>query len=651
MQSLPLSEFFERNYIAPLDELKRANEGRFGRTAISLLARFLKRPAMTDELTTATLSRFAAWSLKQSRAQATIQRDVHVLSRIARAAHEAGLLEDLPKEGIVRFQYKPTGRVAAAWTHSELTQLYGSARTMPLFDETPEPEFWTAFVLTILETQASAPALMMLSPAAFDAGLGTLCAGKFIYRLRAATTEALSALNAVAGPERLRLFPWQADGGRPPFVMLYYRYRIVLARAGLPKGETDLFDRLRATAAKTEDVIERIDGTAAFTPRPWNVRRPSANAALAAARKIPSSQVAPTGFPESNRKVKKPDTGAPTVYRIQPRPDFAGRTVRAFFFETYVPRRLDDGKPDTIGSYRTAINHLCDFAACEVLLDQLSDDLIEKLLGYLAKRGAAAYSCKRVRATLLAIWRMAARKRDPATRKPFVDEAPLDIERVKVPKILPEAFSVEEISRLLAVAETAEETVCGIPSKHFWYSFVLALYDTGFRVSALLQLRTTDLDLERRYVKARHGTQKGANDQSQPISQALADRLRLTYLDGPRDLVFPWPYKERRRTVTKRLRLLLRRAGLPHGPKNLAHSIRKSHATYLFDSAGSDATVNSLGHTTFDVARKFYIDRRLLSVPHLVDQMQRPESAPAADKPVAAIGGTEVRRLTVEPQQ
>ena len=648
MPSLPLSEFFERTYITPLDELKRANECRFGRIAISLLERFLKRPAKTDELTKATLSRFAAWSLKQSRAQATIERDIHVLQRLARAAHAAGLSEALPKGAIMRFQYRRAERAAENWTRAELTRLYGSARTMPPFDATPEPEFWPAFILAILDTQATAPALMMLSPAAFDAGARTLCAGKFIYRLHPATTEALSALNAVAGPERLRLFPWQADVGRPPFVMLYYRYRIVLQRAGLPTGETDLFDRLRATAAKTEDVIERIDRTAAFTPRPWNVRRPRANAALALARKIPSSQVAPTGFSESNRKVKKPDTGAPVVYRIQPRPDFAGRTLRTFFEDTYVPRRLDDGKPDTIGEYRTAINQLCDFASCEVLLNQLSDDLIERLLGYLAKRGAAAYTRKRVRATLLAIWRLAARKRDPATRKPFVDEAPLEVERVRVPKLEAEAWSVEEVSRLLSVAEAAEETVCGIPAGLYWSSLILTIYDTGFRVGALMKLRTTDLDIDRRFVKARHGTQKAGNDQSLPISQSTADRLILTHPEL-RDLVFPWPYKEAR-TLTKRLRLLLQRAGLPCGPRDLFHKLRRTNGTYICDVAGEEAAMRQLGHSTVQVTRG-YIDRRKLSAPRLVEKMQRPESVPTADKPLPAIAGTPVRRLTMEPPQ
>jgi integrase len=193
---------------------------------------------------------------------------------------------------------------------------------------------------------------------------------------------------------------------------------------------------------------------------------------------------------------------------------------------------------------------------------------------------------------------------------------------------------------------TVEETVCSIPAGLFWSGLILTIYDTGLRVGALMKLRSADLDLAGRFVKARFGTQKQLADQSLPISRETADRLAQIHPER-RELLFPWPFSTST-TLTNRLRLLLQRAGLPCTKKDLFHKLRRTNGTYIADIAGEEAAMRQLGHSTLQVTRK-YIDRRKLSAPRLVDQMQRPKSVHGAPDPQPAIAGRPVPRLTCEP--
>jgi integrase len=75
----------------------------------------------------------------------------------------------------------------------------------------------------------------------------------------------------------------------------------------------------------------------------------------------------------------------------------------------------------------------------------------------------------------------------------------------------------------------------------------------------------------------------------------------------PEDIVFPWDRCHN--YVWKRLEIILKRAGLPHGRKSKFHRIRKTTASYAA-AAGLDAQ-KLLDHSDPATTRK-YLDPRIV---------------------------------------
>ena len=142
----------------------------------------------------------------------------------------------------------------------------------------------------------------------------------------------------------------------------------------------------------------------------------------------------------------------------------------------------------SIDGHRIAINRLCDYAACEVTLSQLSDDLLEGFVTWQIAAGRSPSTANGRFACILAEWRY-------AWRKKLVEELPRDCEKLPVPKRMPEAWSIEQMGQLLEACGRVEEEISGIPARLFWTATVLVLSDTGIRRSALLGLRREHLDM------------------------------------------------------------------------------------------------------------------------------------------------------------
>jgi integrase len=77
---------------------------------------------------------------------------------------------------------------------------------------------------------------------------------------------------------------------------------------------------------------------------------------------------------------------------------------------------------------------------------------------------------------------------------------------------------------------------------------------------------------------------------------------------GPEDTAIPW---DRHPTyVYNRLKIILKRAGLPHGRKDKFHKVRKTTASY-YEAAGGSAQ-RLLDHSSPAVTRR-YLDPRIVS--------------------------------------
>lgn len=600
--SVPLEQFLH-TVSARLATSQWKNAG----VAVSRLAHSLGRPARVSDLTNDTLRACCEAMLAGGLKRATIDRYREALIALARLAFEAGQLAHLPAVG----KYRPRWdrRSVRPFCLEELAALFGSARTMPGdICGVPSGAWWPALLLTILDLETPGAKLLLVPLSAFDRRALTLTVGFLRYDLHSKTAAALVGLGDAA---RDRLFPWHLDNARPPFYMLYHRYQELLARARLTIMGS-LFDRLLASAESIRDCVGKTDLTAPFVPDDFPLRQPRAKKPIGNQR---AQAAYPIGFGKSHAKGRKRPT-RPEIVSIKNR---LRPTLREFFETVYKPRRLLPRETGTHISYRAAINRLCDMAGCEVTLEQLSDDLVERLIVWMQQGGWAAATRKRTRGELLAIWRY-------AWKKKWTETLPRDVEEVRVPLRVPEAWSTEEMGRLLAAAATCDGHVMGIRAALYWPALILLIYDTGLRINTVMQLQTADLDLDRGWIKARWNTQKQKNDQALPLS---ADSIRLLLATGVQDrpLVFPWPFKHRGQSLCARLRKLLQLAGLRDTHKDLWHKIRRTNGTYVADAGGEEAAMRQLGHSALSVTRR-YIDPTKLSAPRLVDSMQRPTWQP-----------------------
>ena len=72
-----------------------------------------------------------------------------------------------------------------------------------------------------------------------------------------------------------------------------------------------------------------------------------------------------------------------------------------------------------------------------------------------------------------------------------------------------------------------------------------------------------------------------------------------------RRLLFAWPWRQD--AIFRRLAAILKRAGLPNGPRDLFHKFRRTTASHIAAAAGIDAATRQLGQSGSAVTKR-YID-------------------------------------------
>ena len=243
-------------------------------------------------------------------------------------------------------------------------------------------------------------------------------------------------------------------------------------------------------------------------------------------------------------------------------------------------------------------------------ISDLSDDLVSRFVVHRCRQ-VSAVTANNNRRAILALWRCAWRKRLHA-------ELPRDVPKAPATTDEPEAWLLEEIERLLDVAQRWPGNCNGSLAGQFWPALILTLYDTGLRIGAALQIRTVDVDLERRAVLARGRSQKNRTGQWLRISEQTARAVAAIYRPAYK-LLFNWPYTQQ--YLTRRFRKLIDAAGLAQ-PAKPFHKFRKSCASYTL-AAGGNPTIQ-LGHSSPSVTR-VYLDPRIVQRQQAADILPRPK--------------------------
>ena len=244
-------------------------------------------------------------------------------------------------------------------------------------------------------------------------------------------------------------------------------------------------------------------------------------------------------------------------------------------------------------------------------------DLSESLL----RRFLAAYSEDRSPVTVNAKRRQLLTLCRVARQEGLLRKVPEGVSRLREPRRMPDAWTVEQVSGLIRYCRTLSGRVDGTAKGPYWSSLFSTAYWTGCRATALRLTQTSDCDLERAWLLVRAETQKTDVDQLYQLSDQAVAELRL-HFDGRRRLIWPWPHHSR--TFTLHCREIMEGAGLRPSRRGmgLMQKLRRTAVTYAACESLELARLLA-GHSSAQLTQKHYIDQRIARVPSPADVLPK----------------------------
>ncbi|HWI51062.1 MAG TPA: site-specific tyrosine recombinase XerD [Symbiobacteriaceae bacterium] len=175
---------------------------------------------------------------------------------------------------------------------------------------------------------------------------------------------------------------------------------------------------------------------------------------------------------------------------------------------------------NTLESYGRDLRQYSEFLETddESALDSVSRNTIVNYLLYLQSQGKATATIARRLAALKAFYQFLVRE------KRIGSDPTANLESPKLEKRLPKVLSVTEVERLLAQPDAGQ--AAGVRDR----AMLELLYATGIRVSELVSLDVTDVNLEMGYIKC---SGKGSKERIVPLG-SLAIQSCREYLSGAR---------------------------------------------------------------------------------------------------------------------
>jgi integrase len=175
---------------------------------------------------------------------------------------------------------------------------------------------------------------------------------------------------------------------------------------------------------------------------------------------------------------------------------------------------------------------------------------------------------------------------------------------------------VEELQLLLDAGRHRRGYISGVPAAWYWPTKLMAMYQTGERIGAVLAIRWGEVDLDRHCLTFLAATRKG---HTETITRAISADLCAMMAPQRRaadSLVWPWLEGRQPLSIYPSLKVLCRSAGVPYHP---FHSIRKSTASYL-KKKGKSAK-KQLGHSSEEMAEEHYYDERITGTESALDYL------------------------------
>ena len=283
--------------------------------------------------------------------------------------------------------------------------------------------------------------------------------------------------------------------------------------------------------------------------------------------------------------------------------------IDAYLTHLRVERRLAD---HTLESYSRDLQRLARFAAgLEKPLGTLDRRDLENFVEGLMNEGLSPRTVARMVAAIRGFYRFAVLAQN-ASANPADD-----LQAPRAWPALPKLLGVEEVERLIQQPDTASPR--GLRDR----ALIEVLYATGLRVSELIRLRASDLNLESGYLSC---TGKGKKQRIVPIGDTAAEWL-TKYIQQARPAMVgkrqsPWLFVNAKGggSLTRvGFWKILKGYGLKAGlPRSLSpHVLRHSFATHLLEHGADLRSIQMmLGHADLSTTQIYthVLEARLRSV-------------------------------------
>ncbi len=287
----------------------------------------------------------------------------------------------------------------------------------------------------------------------------------------------------------------------------------------------------------------------------------------------------------------------------------ADELVDAYLTHLRVERRLAD---HTLESYSRDLQRLGEFsAALEKPVQRLDRRDLEHFVDGLMNEGLSPRSVARTVAAVRGFFRFAVLTQHLSSNPAD------DLQAPRAWPALPKLLGVDEIERLMTQPDVS--TPRGLRDR----ALIEVLYATGLRVSELIHLRASDLNLEAGYLST---TGKGNKQRIVPIGDQAVHWLMKYIRDGRPALIgkraSPWLFVNAKRGSSlsrvgfwKILKSYGEKAGLSRGLS--PHVLRHSFATHLLEHGADLRSIQMmLGHADLSTTQIYthVLEARLRAV-------------------------------------
>ncbi len=301
-----------------------------------------------------------------------------------------------------------------------------------------------------------------------------------------------------------------------------------------------------------------------------------------------------------SRKVKDPKITTPLCTRL-PAPEPG--TVRHFAYEVYIPEHCITCTQEHIDQIHYTFSLMHEFFGRDLLIEEQTDALAAKFLRWIKEQGRAHCTINKHRGLWFSVWKYAAEQY-------LIDRYPR-LRKLKVILDTPDAWSAEEVRRIIDTAGQLQGLVGDIPAAHFWQALLLTIRWAAVRRGTIVRLRRADMNLVTGVLSVPGRSMKNRRGQKFALGPDAVEAIKRIWLPE-RDLLFPWPLG--RDQLGDHLIRIINAAGVARGERkgfNLFHKLRRSTATEAAIHGGMTAAMELLGHSTVAMTER-YVDPSML---------------------------------------